>query len=149
MGQTYFQPSYSNHVWVLSNSLYNKCFVFKLSTTSQFALSNQIVRVSNMTDIQCNPVDVPLQYSYWKFQNQDHYFAVSPIINSYCYEFYNGKIIFIFTLDRQNSSQTVLYDSSRNSHVLLDSTTAQFSYLDNPFYVFSYGGWVSSKRNNF
>jgi hypothetical protein len=136
-------------VWVLSNSINNKCFVFKLSTTSQFALTNQIVRVSSMTDIQCNPVDVPLQYSYWKIQNKDQYFAVSPIINSYCYEFYNGKIIFIFTLDRQNSSQTVLFDSSRNSYVLLDSTTAQFSYLGNPYFVIAYGGWVSSKRNNF
>jgi len=149
IGQTYFQQSYSSHVWVLSNSLNNKCFVFKLSTTNQFKLSNRIVKVSNMSDIQCDPYDVPLQYSYWKTQNRDHYFAVSSIINNYCYEFDSGKIIFIFTLDRQNSSQTVLFDSSRSAYVLLDSSKAQFSYLGNPYYVFDYGGWVSSKRNNF
>jgi len=149
IGQTYFQQSYSSYTWVLSNILNYKCFVFKLSTTNQFKLSNRIVKVSNMSDIQCDPYDVPLQYSYWKTQNRDHYFAVSPIINNYCYEFDSGKIIFIFTLDRQNSSQTVLFDSSRSSYVLLDSSKAQFSYLGNPYYVFDYGGWVSSKRNNF
>ncbi len=149
IGQTYFQQSYSSHVWVLSNSLNNKCFVFKLSSTNQFALSNQIVRVSNMSDIQCNPKDVPSENSYWKTKDTDHYFAVSPNINGYCYEFENGKIIYMFTLYRKDSSKTVLFDSSRSSSLVLTNNTAWYSYMGNPYKIYKYGGWVSSKKNNF
>ncbi len=149
IGQTYIQQSYSSYTWVLSNILNYKCFVFKLSTTNQFKLSNRIVKVSNMSDIQCDPYDVPLEYSYWKTQDRDNYFAVSSVINNYCYEFENGTITFIFTLNSLNSSQIVLFDSSRSSHLLLTNTTAENSYMGNPYKIYKYGGWVSSKKNNF
>lgn len=45
IGQTLFQQSYTNHVWVLSNTENKQCFTFKLGITNKFEETNKVINV--------------------------------------------------------------------------------------------------------
>ena len=49
------QLSYVNHVWVLYNEEQNFCIVFDLASTSMFEETGSKVKVSEITDNQCDP----------------------------------------------------------------------------------------------
>jgi hypothetical protein len=60
IGQTIFQQSYTNHVWVLSNTENTQCFTFKLGITNKFEETNKVINlVSDMVGDNCNQSDVP------------------------------------------------------------------------------------------
>lgn len=54
-GIEYFQNSFANHTWVLSNTEKSKCFAFKLAQTHHFMVTDKTVKVSELSGHECNP----------------------------------------------------------------------------------------------